>query len=119
MLEKEESSSVKNFEDEKHEVCLSKLKILNLDLVEKHKLSKKLSTGIVSKPDKRLWTVLNSNKWGTKNKTPNIKENNKEAPSNKTSILNGLPHTAFFPNKNFYQTFQIVPNITQLLTLTN
>ena len=107
MLEKEESSSVKNFGDEKHEVCLSKLKILNLDLVGKHKLSEKLSTGIDSKPDKRLWTVLNSNKWGTKNKTPYVKENNKEAPTNKTSILNGLPHTAFFPKKTFIKHFRL------------
>ena len=96
MLEKEESSSVKNFEDEKHEVCLSKLKILNLDLVGKHKLSK-LSTGIDSKPDKRLWTLLNSNKSAKNNKTPNIRENNKGA-TNKPSI-NGLLSIRFFHQK--------------------
>lgn len=84
LLEKEESSSVKNFQDEKHEVCLSKLKILNLDLVGKHKRSK-LSTGVDSKPDRRLWTVLNSNKSAKNNKTPNITENNKGATNN-TSI---------------------------------
>ena len=93
---------------------MSKLKILNLDLVGKHKLSK-LSTGIDSKPDKRLWTLLNSNKSAKNNKTPNITENNKGA-TNKPSI-NGLLSIRFFI-KNFQQTFQIVPNITQLLTLT-
>ena len=115
LLEKEESSSVKNFQDEKHEVCLSKLKILNLDLVGKHKRSK-LSTGVDSKPDRRLWTVLNSNKSAKNNKTPNITENNKGATNN-TSI-NGLLSKRFFHKKNFQQTFQIVPIITQLLTLT-
>ena len=58
----------------------------------KHKLSKKLSSEkIDSKPDKRLWTVLNSNKLGKNNKTPNIIENNKGSTTNKTSILKGLP----------------------------
>ena len=62
----------------------------------KHKLSK-LSTGIDSKPNKRLWTVLNSNKSAKNNKTPNITENNKGATNN-TSI-NGLLLHRFFHKK--------------------
>ena len=71
-------------EDEKHEECLSKLKILNLELMEKHKLSK-LSTQKDSKSNKRLWTVLNSEKVGGNNKIKDDmrKENN---ITNNTSI---------------------------------
>ena len=66
----------------------------------KHKLSKKLSSEkIDSKPDKRLWTVLNSNKSAKNNKTPNITENNKGATNN-TSI-NGMFSNRFFHKKTF------------------
>ena len=70
----------------------------------KHKLSK-LSTGIDSKPNKRLWTVLNSNKSAKNNKTPNITENNKGATNN-TSI-NGI-----FSNRFFHKKKHILANIS-------
>ena len=61
LLEKEDSHSDSNFVGEKQdkfEDCLSKLKISNLELIEKHKFEKQKETN----SPRRLWTVLNSGK---------------------------------------------------------
>ena len=61
LLEKEDSHSDSNFVGEKQdkfEDCLSKLKISNLELIEKHKFEKQKERN----SPRRLWTVLNSGK---------------------------------------------------------
>ena len=61
LLEKEDSHSDSNFVGEKQdkfEDCLSKLKISNLELIEKHKFQKQKEPN----SPRRLWTVLNSGK---------------------------------------------------------